>query len=431
MKSRQLKARQIVAAGEITVGPGYYRVGAQSGPGCYRVTLEGLYPNCTCPDWETTGADCKHMLAVREWLLIQAGDSVIPSRRAAANPVPRPTYKQDWKTYNLAQTTEKAWFMSLLADLCTGIPEPERKPSRGRPPVAVGDAMFAACFKVYSGFSARRFATDLSEAAERGHVGKAIHFNSVLNALESEAAAPVLTELIARSASPLRAVETEFAVDSSGFSGSRFDRWYDEKYGVGRAEASWVKAHIICGTRTNIVAAAEVLDKASGDSSQLPKLVNAAAQGFKIAEVAGDKAYAGVANFDAVDKVGGSLYAAFKNNHTGSAGGLFGKAFHFFSLHREEYLAHYHRRSMVETTFSMVRRKFGDSVKAKSERAMRNEVLAELVCHNICCVITAMYERGIDPAFFGVGEAPDDGPRDVLRVTAGGPAAHKIRGLHN
>jgi hypothetical protein len=32
---------------------------------------------------------------------------------------------------------------------------------------------------------------------------------------------------------------------------------------------------------------------------------------------------------------------------------------------------------------------------------MKNEVLAKIVCHNICCLISAMYELGVDPVFWG------------------------------
>ena len=31
---------------------------------------------------------------------------------------------------------------------------------------------------------------------------------------------------------------------------------------------------------------------------------------------------------------------------------------------------------------------------------MRNEVLAKIVCHNICCLISAMFELGLDPLFW-------------------------------
>ena len=94
----------------------------------------------------------------------------------------------------------------------------------------------------------------------------------------------------------------------------------------------------------------------------------------------------------------------FKDNATGGIGGLFGKMFHFFQFKRDEFLAHYHRRSNVESTVMMIKSKFGDSVRSKTEVAARNEVLAKVLCHNICCLISAMHELGIEPVF-GLGEA--------------------------
>ena len=83
--------------------------------------------------------------------------------------------------------------------------------------------------------------------------------------------------------------------------------------------------------------------------------------------------------------------------------------FHYFAFRREEFLAHYHKRSNIESTFSMIKGKFGDHVRAKTDTAMRNEVLAKILCHNICCVISAWYELKIEPAFWmpkGDGPAP-------------------------
>jgi hypothetical protein len=57
---------------------------------------------------------------------------------------------------------------------------------------------------------------DLSDAAERGYIARVPHFTAVADALESPAVTPILLALIAESAKPLRAVETDFAVDSSG-----------------------------------------------------------------------------------------------------------------------------------------------------------------------------------------------------------------------
>jgi transposase len=66
----------------------------------------------------------------------------------------------------------------------------------------------------------------------------------------------------------------------------------------------------------------------------------------------------------------------------------------------ERFSLRYHLRSNVETTFSMVKAKFGDSVRSETDVAMKNEVLAKLVCHNICCLIQSAHEFGINPTFW-------------------------------
>ena len=62
-------------------------------------------------------------------------------------------------------------------------------------------------------------------------------------------------------------------------------------------------------------------------------------------------------------------------------------------------MRHYHKRSLVESTFSAVKRKFGDAVRRKTPVAMKNAVLAKLVCHNLCCLILSQLELGIEAEF--------------------------------
>jgi hypothetical protein len=44
--------------------------------------------------------------------------------------------------------------------------------------------------------------------------------------------------------------------------------------------------------------------------------------------------------------------------------------------------------------------KFGERLRSKSHTAQTNEVLCKVLCHNLCCVIQAIYELGIEPSFF-------------------------------
>jgi hypothetical protein len=76
--------------------------------------------------------------------------------------------------------------------------------------------------------------------------------------LEKPELSPVLKHLIELSSLPLKSVETDFAVDSSGFTTTRFTKWHDHKY-RGSTEHHWVKAHLMCGVKTHIVTAIDQL----------------------------------------------------------------------------------------------------------------------------------------------------------------------------
>jgi hypothetical protein len=53
----------------------------------------------------------------------------------------------------------------------------------------------------------------------------------------------------------------------------------------------------------------------------------------------------------------------------------------------------------IETTFHMIKSKFGGFVRSKLPDAQVNEVLCKILAHNICCLIQSMYEVGVEPTF--------------------------------
>ena len=415
MDTRRQKAHELANRANITFEDGCYSVPSQSGHGAYTVILDKDGVLCDCPDFDLRGEPgnpCKHIIAARLWRDRQARG--VEQDKSNVEPSPKPkrkTYPQQWVEYNAAQTNEGRHFQELLADLCRTVEEPPHT-GRGRKPVPLADQVFAATMKVYTLFSARRFMSQLDEAAKRGYVSRAMHFNSVLKALENEALTPILHRLIKLSSLPMRAIETTFAPDSSGFCTSRFIRWFDIKYGVTREEAEWVKCHLITGTRTNIVTAVEILDKYANDCPMFKPLVEKTAQGFTIREVVADKGYLSEDNLELIAGMGGTAYIPFKVNSTAEGGAsVWDKMFLRFMLHREDFLKHYHQRSNVESTFSMIKRKFGDSVRSKTDVAQKNEVLCKVLASNVCVCISAWYELGIDPRF---GEEETNKPRDVL-----------------
>jgi len=365
-------------------------------------------PNCTCPDHETRGGKCKHVFAVEYTIQRErnsAGETTVTESVKVK-------YSQTWSAYNAAQVNEKERVATLLRDLYAAIENPVQ--GRGRPRLPISDSVFCAVMKVYGGASGRRTMTDLRYFADKGYIDKAPHYNSVFNELESATVTEILVAMIEESARPLAAVETDFAIDSSGFSTSDYRRWFSTKYGREMTMTKWLKAHVMVGTRTNVVTAVEITNAYDHDSHMFRPVLESTKKRFNVERVSADKAYSSSRIIELVDEAGATAYIPFKKNATGNSPcrfygnkrkALWSKAFHLFMYRREEFLTHYHKRSNVETTFSMIKAKFGSRIRSKTETAQRNEVLCKVLCHNLCCLVSAFYELGIEASFWQGGSA--------------------------
>ena len=310
------------------------------------------------------------------------------------------TYPQDWPAYNAAQTHEQEHFTKLLRELCDTVPQPPQ--TFGRPRLPLSDVLVGIGLKVYSTMSGRRAMTDFRDAQAKGLLGKAPSFTSTFRYLESPALTPLLKTLIEQSAMPMKSIETDFALDSSGFASSVYDRWFDHRWGKVRKEAKWVKSHLMCGVITHIVTSVEVTPTETADAPWLPSLVTSTAQHFDIREVSADKAYSSRKNLQAIDAIGASPYIPFKSNTNGigkRSDGLWNRMSHFYNFNRSAFMEHYHKRSNAETTYAMIKAKFGGNVRAKTPVAQVNEVLVKVLCHNICVLIQSIYELRLEPVF--------------------------------
>ena len=69
------------------------------------------------------------------------------------------------------------------------------------------------------------------------------------------------------------------------------------------------------------------------------------------------------------------------------------------------------------STFSMIKGKFGDAVRSKSDIGQLNEVLCKVLCHNLCVLIQSQCELGIDPVFW---PEPEKGKAGVLPMVRPG-----------
>ena len=409
-QGRQLRGLAIAFVAHTHIRPTKfgYKVPSQSGNGVYLVSLEDG-PYCTCPDFEKRGLRCKHVYAVEA--LLQCSEQLDEEPPQAVR------IGGPWTAYNNAQIHEGELFATLLRSLCDTVPQPPQ--ANGRPRLPIGDMLYAMGLKAYSTLSTRRAMSGVREAVADGRMGKEHCYSTTARYFEREEMRPVLRELIQASALPLRGLEVDFAIDSSGFSSTAYNRWFEHKWGhvAGKKAVKWAKLHIMCGVQTNIITVADATASMSADSPYLPEFVRITAENFTIRDLSADLAYSSRKNLHAVDDVGGTAYIPFKTVAVAKPKAwrkpdpLWAQMFHHFTLRQADFNRHYHLRSNVETCFHMIKAKFGDKLRAKSDTAMVNEALIRVLCHNICVLIRAMYTLGITPVFddegaFATGTAP-------------------------
>lgn len=375
-----------------------WKVQSSSGNGFYTVKFNGHEPKCDCPDCRMRHQKCKHIYAVELYIR----EEIDNEGKVKQTKGIKITYSQDWKAYNHSQTNEKLFFMKLLKDLCENVEQPAYK--FGRPTLPISDMLFASALKIYSTFSLRRFMSDFKIAKEMSLVSTICNYSNISYFMQREELTNILKDLIQISSTPLKEVETSFAIDSSGFSTSRFARYFSFKHQKDLKYRIWIKAHVMSGVKTNIITSVEVTEGNANDCPQLPRLVQESSKNFALSEVVCDKAYLSKDNFRVVDEAGATFFVPFKSNsnpksHESGTSSLWKKMYYYFMYKHDEFKLHYNKRSNAETVFHMVKTKFKDNLRSKTKTAQINELLLKILCHNICVVIQEINELGVKGEF--------------------------------
>jgi len=394
--NREERGRLINKNLKILKTPHGWKVQSQKGNNNYYfVSYNKHKSKCTCPDCQIRRNKCKHIYAVEFYIKERIDDEGNKVRTRGI----KVSYGQEWKAYDKAQTNEKLLFMKLLKDLCGNLIQPEYK--FGRPQLPFSEMVFASVLKVYSTFSLRRFMSDIKIAEHLELIDSIPSYSSIGHFMQKGELAVTLKYLIKLTSLPLKEVEKDFAVDSSGFATSRFARWFDYKWGKEKKQKVWLKAHICSGVKTNIITSVEVTEGRGADSPQLSSLIEETSQNFKLDEVSCDRAYSSRKNLELIEEAGALPLIPFKRNVTGRSGGspIWRKMYAYFLYKHDDFLEMYHKRSNVETCFHMIKTKFRDNLRSKTKTAQINELLLKILCHNICCVIQEMAEMGIRGEF--------------------------------
>jgi len=214
----------------------------------------------------------------------------------------------------------------------------------------------------------------------------------------------LLKELIRLSALPIKQIQDSFicAIDATGMGTFQLNGgWLKFKHGENKEVSfrNWVKLHAVTDTATNIFLSADITIGKANDSPELEHLMNNI--DFPISALTGDKAYCSRKNFEIVSNKGATPYLLFKKNALPNKKGslIWSKCFKLYTEKPQEYLQIYHKRSNIEATFGALKKRFGDTVHAKTLNGQKTEALLKVLLHNLACLIKTYYEQNIELQF--------------------------------
>ena len=294
------------------------------------------------------------------------------------------------------------------------------------PRVSAYDILFCNILRSAKQVSSYKFMPIMRDMYEKGFISTPFSANVLTRSLTSPDIRPVLEELLSLTAAPFAGIDTEYAVDSSGFTGYSYSQWCKTKYpnktftrrhsaytkavkqekkeAEEAARKAWLKVSIISGVRSHAVFGLDIAPsygEGTGDPSRFENVVNQALKYFTVdTVVTADKAYSTKKIYNYAEEKGFRFICDFKKNATGRTdSNAMNKAYHFWKNSPELFHELYTKRNNVESVFSTIKNKVGERIYAHTDDARYNELYCKMIAYNLMVLIRLYYLCGIEIQF--------------------------------
>jgi len=284
-------------------------------------------------------------------------------------------------------------FYRLLAELVESSSAPYRcRPygTPGRPPTLARDVARFLLIKHFEGWSYDETYATLEALPELAHKlgfrGKVPAASTVVG-LVAKVPAAYLEALISQTSRRLSRGRVNAAGDATGVSTRQYQRWFDVRHGKKTRRRLFVKLHAMVATKAQwpFFLSARVTAGTWGDSPELEGLLDRLDPEVELGNTALDKGYQSRRNAELIEGRGGLPVMDLKANVTPHPDGH--PAWKRMVLrqrgNRRTFRCQYRRRTVIEGTFGAVKRRFGDTVRARRRHAQRIEILCRVVLWNV------------------------------------------------
>lgn len=190
----------------------------------------------------------------------------------------------------------------------------------------------------------------------------------------------------------LRRKGMNIAVDSTGFRTGNSSIWYDIRIKRRNKRKDCIKLHISVDVDTGIIHWFIMTDSIRHDSPEFKHLMEHLPE---LGNVLGDKAYSSRNNCQIVADKNGKPYLHFKDNTTNKSKGkpAWTISIREYKNDTEEWLSVYHLRSIVESVFSSIKKRWGSFLRGRKKWMQKKELALKVLAYNVKQVLLVQYAR--------------------------------------
>jgi transposase len=193
---------------------------------------------------------------------------------------------------------------------------------------------------------------------------------------------PYIRKVMKRMTYRVRRKGMNLGVDSTGFSLLTSSRWFDIRMKRPNSKKDNIKLHIIADVETGVVHHFTMTKWSGSDSKELERLIKYLPE---LGKVMADKAYSSRINCQIVFDRKGMPYIRFKDNATGRPKSYpaWKRSFQEFQDDPEEWFAIYHLRSMVESVFSSMKRRWHSFLRSRRKWMQKKELALKVLAYDM------------------------------------------------
>jgi transposase len=190
----------------------------------------------------------------------------------------------------------------------------------------------------------------------------------------------------------LRRQGMNIAVDSTGFRTGNSSIWYDIRIRRENTKRDCIKLHISMNVDTGIIYWFTITPSKRHDSPEFNTLLKHLP---KLGDVYGDKGYCSRKNCQIVADKRGTPYLYFKDNATNKAKGkpAWIISIRSYKKDKQRWLDTYHARSIVESVFSSIKRRWGSFLRSRRKWMQKKELSLKVLSYNIKQVLLIAYAK--------------------------------------